>query len=352
MYQRILFTHDDMDGGGCRVVFTLCNQDLTYGRDYTIIECSNNGVDDQVMEVVNSGKIDQNTTVFFGDICCCRDTLRTLLDQVKCRVIILDHHRTNFWAEADVKYPSECHIIPINELNKMECGTAIMYQWFSKNLPEKHPLNTCKPLIRDVELFVDTIRSYDTYEWKETGNILAKQLNILFFMLGSDRFCDLYLKRFLRGFDNGGSYPAEPLIPETAMMFVEAKMANEQKTIDEVTLDNFVITDVRGHLCALMVKSAAANFSELANQFLIKHPEIELCINPSFYDGGKYEIRTAKDDLDTGADIAKPIGGGGHPKASGAPFSEKLKAVLTSAFIAHLNGYEPEYPTFEGDNKV
>ena len=77
--------------------------------------------------------------------------------------------------------------------------------------------------------------------------------------------------------------------------------------------------------------------SELAHQFLTKHPEFDIFVSFSLWKGGEFSFRTIKDDLDLGKDVASPIGGGGHPKASGAQINDEFRDELMNMIINYLN---------------
>ena len=143
----------------------------------------------------------------------------------------------------------------------------------------------------------------------------------------------MFTGRFTDTADSG------PLIPPYADIFIDARLDKEKRVIKKFSIDDTIITSVRGYLTAVIVKDVYANFSELASVFLKKYPHIDVIAKVSLFNGGNVEFRTAKDTINTGETIALPLGGGGHAKASGAPFSEELKIHLTNIFVHALNGY-------------
>lgn len=332
MYKSILFTHDDMDGAGCRIIYTLAHQHQKFGEEYFFLNCSNNSVDDDVINMMSSGNIDPKIThVIFGDISASVPVLQKLSD-AGYNVDIFDHHRTNFGAQQ--VFPN-AQIIPENALGVMQSGTSIMYQHYSQ-IAEDHPSDprgtyfSKKGNQKILSIFVDTVRSYDTYEWKTTNNILAKQLQTLFFLLGMERFCNRYIEAITNS-------SGEDLITQADMDFVLAKIESEQKTIDNFTPDDVFQIDVRGYNCALVLTTKGASISELAYQFLTKYPEFDMMIGFSLVNNGKFEMRTVRDDIDLGGIIAAPIGGGGHPKAAGAPLPLDTSNMLIDMIIDVLN---------------
>lgn len=329
MKKNILFTHDDMDGAGCRIVFDLafreCNEysaDVENEDDRAVIyNCTNNNVDDTVLRCIyNGGLIGSETTIWFGDIAPHWEVMEKLL-MVTPRVKVFDHHPTNEYLNERL-FGSK--VLPVNSSGVPECGTSLMLRNFIawKSIPEKS-------ILLD---FADTIRSYDTYEFKTTNNQMAKDLMTLFTLLGMEEFCRYYYY-FLLANDK-----ARYIISDGQMVFVKAKLDAEKRTIESITPDDVNTVYIRGHKTALLTKSVYANVSELAYVFLHKYTEYDMFIAASLANGGKFEIRTIRDDLDTGKEIASLAGGGGHPKASGAPISQKTMDTFISNLVDQLNG--------------
>lgn len=331
MLQKVLFTHDDLDGAGCRVLFDLVyGQKLLKGDQYDVINCSNENVSQMVRDTLAKDVIGRHTLVFFGDIVCDRETLNILQNKYGCTVIILDHHRSNFWVEHEIKFPGVAIIAPENDIGVMQSGTSLMYQYFARELPITHPFIS-QSLAKYINEFVNTIRSYDTFEFKTIPNKLAERFQILFGMLGMERFCEIYLDRYLEN-------PEGELIPPMANIFIDARLENEKRVIDRFTVDDVIVANIRGLQTAVLVKNPGARISELAFQFLSKHPELDMMASFSLVEGGGFQFRTVKDDVDTRAVVAEKIGGGGHPKASGAPMKQEDRDVLANIIVKYLNG--------------
>lgn len=337
MLKTILFTHDDMDGAGCRIVFELAHQHLRKDSDYLVVNCTNAGINDEVMQVLKRDDVNKNTDICFADIVASREVLEYIVEHFSMPKI-WDHHRTNFFATWVVP---DATIVPENELGVMQSGTSLIYQYFS-SLAVENPLDLrglftkgSKENQQFIAEFVDAIRSYDTYEWKETSNIIAKKLQTLFTLLGMDRFCDYYIERIV----NMDKYPlsSKNLISGEDVKFVDAKLENEQRIIDSITPDDLYHIDVRGLKTAFALGGFGVNGSELAHQFLTKYPEFDMFVGFNLWRGGEFSFRCIRDDIDTGKDIALPIGGGGHPKASGAPLDENLREEIVKMLINHLN---------------
>lgn len=319
MLKTILFHHDDLDGIGCLIVFALAHRHLGDNEVQTVM-VSNKNVDDKVREVLTAGIIDLNTVIVFTDICPGKELLETLIPKFP-KLYLIDHHKTNLYTK---ELLSTAIIIPEIE-GKLESGTSLTYHFYSE-IAQRDPGDPRGLFFKNhfnlVDEFVDTVRSYDTYEWKETNNILAKKLQTLFHLLGAQRFAAKYIGRFenllnVRPEDDG------MLISHEDLFFVEAKMEQEQRLIDSITIDDVVVVDIKGYKTAVRYSSGGMNISELSHQFLSRYPEIDVFLGISII-GGDISFRCIRDDLDTGALMAKPMGGGGHPKASGCPIPEEF----------------------------
>jgi len=333
MLKTILFTHDDMDGAGCRIVFSLAHQELCHD-DWRVLNCTNSFIDNDVMEFVeNDHDHNEDTVICFGDICCSCSVMEILKEKFK-HIMVWDHHPTNF---PITEVLPEAVIMPKNALGQMESGTSLMYKFFAENAvnnpkdPKAHWFTYgSQNLFSEL---VDTIRSYDTYEWKDTNNIKAKRLQSLFWLLNMDRFCEKYITAIM------GSNPdmnGLGLFSKTDNDFIDAKLENEEKAIERFTMDKVYPVYVRGYTCAFAVSTLGANISELGYRFLREHTEFDLFIQYSLQTN-TFQIRTAREDLDTGAEIAAPIGGGGHPKASGATLDIDEKEKIIDILINYLN---------------
>ena len=333
MLRSILFTHDDLDGAGCRIIYELAHRDFIKGTDYLVINASNNNIDDLVNETIIRNDVDKYTIICFADIVASREVLEKIKNNF-IEIHIWDHHRSNFFVEWVI--PS-VRIIPENDMGVMQSGTSLIYQYFAE-LSVMHPYNKhAKPFIGSnkyesfISLLVDTIRSYDTYEWKETNNLDAKKLEILFRLLGMDRFCKLYLERLINFDDN------LELINANDLKFVDYKLESEQKNINNISIDDIEVVNIRGLKVAFALKSLGVNISELSYQFLNKYPEFDAFIDFSLWNNGTFQFRTVKDDIDLSSIIAIPVGGGGHAKAAGAPLSNNVRNEILNILVNYLN---------------
>lgn len=325
MLKSILFTHDDLDGCGCRIVYEIAHSYEKKGEDYDVLNCPNARLDEMVLNEVESDRISPGETViFFADLCARVDTLQVLKSN-GYTVHIFDHHETNLPA---LEIFPDAVVMERNTLGRMVSGTSLLYQYLvelATNHPSWEISKYFVPLPNDLRFerlakFVETVRSYDTYEWKQTGNTQAKELQTLYFMLGIENFCTKYVSELQK-------HPESlQLISDSDMMFVKAKMNFEQSVVDSFTLDDVIPIQLMGEVDQIMhdgcmiIANKGAPISEIGYQFLQKHPEFEFMVGVNFnFPGREISFRARDESMQLGQNFAARIGGGGHPKAAGAP---------------------------------
>ncbi len=342
MLKEILFTHNDLDGYGCGIVYHLAHQHMERGDEYEVCHCTNTNVNDVVKSMYQD--IDPELTkITFADICCSEEVLRELRD-AGFEIDVFDHHPTNAYAKDVIG--DNAVIIPADETGKMQCGTSLLFDHYMEMVNDdpfdKHALDISNTNVMLLSKFVDTVRSYDTWEWKATNNMDAKYLNTLLYMMDSDAFVDKYIAKVCKEFNplryGFTSFIKNDLFDENDMTFILSKIHSEQKIIDEFTPDKVVPINVRGYNCALILGHVAANIGDLGYQFLNKYPEFDMICQFIINSNGlTFSFRCTRDDIDLGKEISAPIGGGGHPKAAGAPIDESIKNQIVSILEKYLN---------------
>lgn len=331
MYQTIMFTHDDLDGAGCCILFQLFNDSKKRYEEWDVICSSITELSDRVYQEIDKGNVvPKYTTVYFADICPSVTVVQDLLNQ-GFTIRIYDHHQTNKWVCDLIE---GAVVVPMTDVGIKECGTSLFYQHACDvaEVEPGHEYFTTKMNQKILPLFVETVRLYDTYEWKRYKKIEARQLQILFFMLGMDKFCARYLDKLKDPND-------EDLINKTDMDFVLTRLESERRAIERFDPSKATDVNCRGRRVALVLGPQGANFSDLSSNFLEKYPEYDATVD--FYlssRGGTFQIR-GKGDINLAEEIAQPIGGGGHPGACGAPLPQEYNDKLRSLIIEALTSY-------------
>lgn len=324
MVKNIGIFHDDLDGIGSRLMYDLAHADddsSTWVSYCTAID----NIPKLIKYLEDEGILTTDSNITFGDISPSMEDANYLKYRVKS-VEVFDHHPTAFPVQQI--FPNAV-IVPANALGVKQCGTSLLYQHYAE-IGNKYFTNEGNQKL--LSKFVEKVRSYDNWEWKDTNDMEAKKLCMLYFMLGQERFIKRYLPRFL---DSTGT---DDLFIDTDLDFIEARLENEQRTIDKLIDPNNAYCFWMGkYWCAMMVDSQGANISELASQFLTANPDYDIFILYSPHKGsGRLNFRTQRDNINLGIDICKPLGGGGHPKAAGAPTDVDLSIEMIDRVISYM----------------
>jgi oligoribonuclease NrnB/cAMP/cGMP phosphodiesterase (DHH superfamily) len=287
-----LFTHTDLDGIGCAIIAK-----LAFGNNVDIEYCDYNNVNEKITNYIISKDYENHGTTFITDISI-NEQVAEMIDKIHLikEFVLIDHHITALWLNKyEWTWVSEYHDEGIKS-----SGTTMFHQNIS------HYKN-----ILFVDDFIESIRRYDTWEWKDKYNdIIPKQINDLMYILGRD----IFIEDVIYQLENNLEYN----ISQQNMELLNRK----QKEIDDY-IDSkdktIIVKEING--CQAGVIFAERFHSELGNKLAEQHLELDfiVIINPS----QSISYRTIKDiDLST---IAKIYGGGGHPKASGSPVSKEMQ---------------------------
>lgn len=190
----LLITHKDLDGNGCDIVL----RSVLDKENIETLFCDNNEVDETVMQVINKHK--KYTRIYITDLYVNKDTAKAInsIEEVREKLILLDHHKTALWLN---KYAwatvSVCNMKNIwdKEVNVNECGTSLLLDHLLTEFPEMCECDKYDALTR----FVETVRQYDTWEWKERDNREPFRLNSLLKMYGASRFNKKMIRKMLKG---------------------------------------------------------------------------------------------------------------------------------------------------------
>ena len=309
----VLFTHTDLDGLGCEVLFKTFIGDRVY-------RCEPDTVSDTILSWMEDKKGDE-WFVFITDLCPTLDVLQSLVKH-GFNTNVYDHHATNKYVEDELGPNPFCYpVINPGTESRPESGTSV----FLSNQSGRMMGSSNFAKNNWLYAFADTVRSYDTFEWKKTNNVDAKNLQTLLFTLGPDLFVEHYVKRY-DSIDKDNQELIDPLYME----IIEAKSKSEEKAMtDFIENGTWYNVNIRGYKGALVLDIPSCNISDLATYFLKKYTNYDIIVY--LLHGNTLSYRTIRDDIDLGNDICKPIGGGGHPKAAGATLPDRtMKQIVTS----------------------
>ena len=306
-----LFTHTDLDGIGCAILAY-----LAFGRESVDVEyCDYSNVNDKVGDFFVNGSPGEYNAVFITDISI-NNELAMTIDKYAVEDLwhLFDHHATALGLN---KY-DWCEVSVMNDtLDIKTSGTELFYTYLRRHEQFDH---LSVNVIGNIDEFVDIVRDYDTWRWKELGKegIVCKQMNDLFYIYGREIFIDWALDQILTlKFYRGIS--VFPIYSEKDMALLDQKQKDIDIYIEEKNKQLFHRVDEVGHTYGVIF--AERYFSEMGNTLCEKHPELDY-IAMIDISNGRVSYRTVKGKIDVGGEIAHAYGGGGHPKAAGSTFDK------------------------------
>ena len=170
----LLFTHSqDIDGMGCAVLAR-----KAFG-DYTLVPTKTFEITKNVENNIKSKKIYDFDKIYVTDLCIKEPVLKFIDNDeiLKNRLLVLDHHKTEI-EEGNNKYDFVNIIVQKN--GRKESGTSLFYNYLIQNnyLQRSNILDE----------LVEWTRQYDVWDWESKNNINARNLHVLFEVLGYDAY--------------------------------------------------------------------------------------------------------------------------------------------------------------------
>lgn len=300
-----LFTHNDLDGVGCGVL-----AEMAFKWDADITYCGYNNINEEVKKYLDEGPI--NGEIHITDISV-NEEVAELLDKAKVPVKLFDHHKTALYLNKYEWAKVEEYMDGTNSMKTS--GTQLYFDYLDNNgyfVGKK----------MRVYGFVEFVRNYDTWRWKELGStgMISKRLNDLLGLYGRGRF----IHGIIDMIENKGVVELGPCD--------EAVLEINQKQIDDyIEQKNKQLFQINLYGRYGGVVYADRYFSEMGNRLAELHPEYDF-IAMIDVGGGMVSYRTVKDDIDLG-ELAKKFGGGGHPKAAGSRFDTSMIAAIAHAVL-------------------
>ena len=168
--------------------------------------------------------------------------------------------------------------------------------------------------------FVEAIRSYDTWDFKRTGNLDGKHLAEIFSVLGIDKFIDKYYNKII------SNYKSCKLEFDEYELDIIKRLEDDMKEYVDKCDETLIITNFLGYKVGI---SISENYrSEIGNVLSSRHKDLDFILIANFVRRA-FSFRTTN-DINVN-EVAKLIGGGGHSKAAGATMNdENLKIFFES----------------------
>jgi oligoribonuclease NrnB/cAMP/cGMP phosphodiesterase (DHH superfamily) len=260
----VLVTHNDFDGITCAVLFKATWPD---GKVYIT---NYDEVDRVIREACKEPGI-----LFITDISPQSEDVARLL-AARGRVQLFDHHKTALWLSI---YPYAC-------IDTEMCGARLFYEFHRP---------AC-PVMDDYAELVWHANDYDLWRHESPHSAV---LNRLLHVLGHEKF----IERFLQN-------PTVKLTgQEQYLMDIEA--GREQRYIDEAVKTAVVYNSLTPS-CAIVF--AEQYISQVGHKLLETYPvDVAVIVNVQ---KNTVSLRSRDKGVDV-SEIAKALGGGGHPTAAG-----------------------------------
>lgn len=306
-----LFTHNDLDGIGCAVLgfISFDKVDVEY--------CGYGDINDKVKSFIDNKEYANYDHVYITDISISPELAEEINNSEPevfepgfklCEHFsLIDHHPTAKHLE---KY-WWCAVEIENELGK--CSGTSMFHDRLMHIPHRTRL-MATPVLN----FVETVRRYDTWEWKnvykdETPN----KWNNLLHLYGRQKFIDKVINKIKN--ENRFKFDeTDTLILELDKDKKDKYFEIKAKEITPVAIDTYVAGAV----------FADQYISELGNHLAEKFAEYDFIV----IIGNKTVSYRGIKDIDLGL-VAKQFGGGGHPRAAGSQIDKnKQLEYINSLF--------------------
>lgn len=305
-----LFTHTDLDGVGCAILAK-----LFFADEPCITYCDYGDIDHKVKKLLGNAEILQpEDKIFITDISISKELAKRIeASSLECEIKLFDHHAT---AEPLNKF-LWCKVRTTDEEdNDLTCGTKMFYDHLVHQYGDLYKDSLCD--------FVDFVRQWDTWEWKNTGDQgrIAKYLNDLLDIRGRYDFINHFVYQFQT---EGYCY-----LDDTDKMLLEIRQREIKEYIQKKSRQM-----LNPHIAAYSVGIVFADrfISELGNQLCELHPEIDFVAIIDIANQ-KVSYRTIRDDINLGV-FAQHYGGGGHPKAAGSQFTEDVLRNTVGKIFNH-----------------
>lgn len=306
-----LFTHSDLDGISCILM-----AQLAYGKeniDYEI--CRHAEINDKLARYIENEDYLNFKHCYVTDIAMNDTNVQLINEKVNStseHLTLIDHHISVIHLNV---YPWSHVVVETNDGIKA-CGTYLFHQFLcNSDAPYKNRLQNAF-----VDIYVEKVRRYDTWDWQAKDDIESKQLNDLFSILGTNHFLENWYSALEIG---KGAFQFN----DTEKLLLSIRQ-NEIDDYVEACEKELVKRQVANYKVGIVFANRFQ--SELGNKLALLHPECDFIamINMS----GSVSCRTVKDNVNL-AEITALFGGGGHAKAAGLPVPSNTKEmVINSVF--------------------
>lgn len=297
----MIFHHSDLDGIGSAIVTTMF---LDHKYSIELTRCGNDDVDYKVLKFYSSGEYRIYDKVYILDMSLKETTMDFIIEMGyanKDNFTLIDHHIT---ALGLLKYSDKVDINIDTEFSATKLTSIYLEE------------NTLMPIDEDMDSFIETVDSYDTWRWKSEGYEIPYRLNLILGKIGFDEFyydwttddrlnVDIYMDRYNKLVNSVMDEMNEYILDKLKKVKIQSfRQVNRNLTIAICVAENYI--------------------SLLADK-IMDTEKVDIVMIMTDID--TFSLRTSSSDIDV-SKIAKELGGGGHRRASG--FTKDVSKLLIS----------------------
>jgi oligoribonuclease NrnB/cAMP/cGMP phosphodiesterase (DHH superfamily) len=358
-----VFTHNDLDGVSCGLVFKKFYNTKNINFNYDFISYNDYDKIKEFFDIDNEYGAKIYDYLFITDLNFKGKDLEdyilnpfkkftTLLNSpnkgyssIFKKIFFIDHHADSEKTFRDKIFTLFDKIEYFNDMTNCAslqlynfCANRQSIEWTNTTLGLEHAkLNDQKAWL---ESYLKNVNDWDTFEWKNNNNLMARDLNLLFSHMQRTKFFLMQVQKESIVFSFNKT--EKTIINETLESINKEynRVLNTSIVLDHIDEDGFTHPDIQYiiirsddnvSLICDMLKNDIIN-KKIYTRFNIKY-----IINVSFK-YGSINFRRVYDDIDL-TKIASIYGGGGHPFASGCVLDGKNQLQLKRILLPTLERY-------------
>lgn len=290
----LLITHRDLDGVGCDILIK-----SVFGRENVkTFSCYYDTVNEVALKE-GLEKEKEYDLIIISDISINLEVAEKF-NSIKNKVILLDHHDSVMELN---KY--DFAKVILEENGEKTCGTKLVWNYLLDNFYDD-TLDISNGDFYHINNFIENIRLYDTWEWKEKRNKYPIIMQNLYDIYEFEKFSELFIDKIKN---------CRGLIDKTDEFLLEIEQSRKERYFDEKI--NEVYTQLKWGYNVGFLK-AEQYVSEVANYILDNKPELDLIV---VLTSSRISFRTNKPNVDVGM-LAKSFNGGGRQATAGCEYKE------------------------------
>lgn len=292
--KRILFTHTDLDGVGCAIIFQLwcMAEGLGDGTDFSTSFCNHYNIAEKI-----EGKDLSDSEIYFTDIAPSEVILKKLIENYNDKVYVYDHHEFNIGIK---EFMDNDHCFIETQLNGINTsGTQILYLHIRDKIKKIDGVD-----INRVDEFVDHVTAYDTFRWiKHEEEMTPVMLNTYLYLVGINAFKADMINKLSSG---------RRFFSEDERALIVAKISNDRYTMK--TMERAVHVVKAGNINCAMITFEKVNMAEFIYRYLSANKHVDIMIAVNMATGGL--LMSTQKDINMN-NIGKKFNGGGHKEVAG-----------------------------------